>query len=116
MKQTNKPCIHTKDEINVPITLSVFRDNVPCMCMKGCAHTVAYHGLFWERLTLFHAKTFVLLVQETWSPNDNDNGASGGGRGGSTGRALALRPNGFHDQRFESCPEHTNKFVRVFPS
>ena len=29
-----------------------------------------------------------------------------GGRGGSIGRASASRSNGFHDQRFESRPEH----------
>ena len=30
-------------------------------------------------------------------------------RGGSMGRALASRSNGFHDQRFESRPEHKKK-------
>ena len=29
-----------------------------------------------------------------------------GGHGGSIGRASASRSNGFHDQRFESRPEH----------
>ena len=32
-----------------------------------------------------------------------------GGRGGSIGRASASRSNGFHDQRFESRPEHKKK-------
>ena len=32
--------------------------------------------------------------------------SSPGTRGGSTGRASASRSNGFHDQRFESRPEH----------
>ena len=31
------------------------------------------------------------------------------GRGGSLGRASALKSNGFHDQRFESRPEHKQK-------
>ena len=35
--------------------------------------------------------------------------------GGSIGTALASRSNGFHDQRFESRPEHNkNACVRVF--
>ena len=32
-----------------------------------------------------------------------------GGRGGSIGRALASKSNGFHDQRFESRLEHKKK-------
>ena len=38
-----------------------------------------------------------------------------GGRGGSIGRASASRSNGFHDQRFESCPKH-KKNLWVFQS
>ena len=29
-----------------------------------------------------------------------------GGHGGLIGRASASRSNGFHDQRFDYCPEH----------
>ena len=37
-----------------------------------------------------------------------DLGGMSGGRGGSIGRASASISNGFHDQRFESRPEHNN--------
>ena len=37
-----------------------------------------------------------------------------GGCGGSIGRALASKFNGFHDQRFESHPEHKKKLSEFF--
>ena len=61
---------------------------------KGCKYSVFIFACLHTRMTQLKLKSKYLIAVLI------------GGRGGSIGRALASRSNGFHGQRFESRPEH----------
>ena len=95
-----------------------------CMCYVQCVELkLCFGGIaFLEKLTIIIIKNIIindqLSIHLLYSPFTFTHRHApsalrqipfqpqNGGRGGSIGRVLATRSNGFHDQRFKSRPEH----------
>ena len=73
------------------------------------------NGLWAVRIMIEHdALQCVCLFVDNMTPGGCFLQLSRGGRGGSIGRASASRSNGFHDDRFESRPEHKHNVWEFF--